>query len=181
MRLLNASLVAIAALSVAGCWYDSSTSRSPNGTTPATPTPSSPPPRVSIDANRTLHASPGQGVGLFITYSSGGNWKLEWTCDTNVSRSHACRFDIAVGTHGVSGIASVPSNAVVQRDAESLRINTITTTTLDSATFKTEPGGAIALAMRMDGQPFPKLMFFVSDGQLSTAPSDPIELVPSEP
>lgn len=181
MRWYTASFVATFALSLSACWYDSTTSTRTNNNTPATPTPSSPPPRVSIDTGRTLHASPGQGVGLFITYTSGGNWKLEWTCDTNVSRSHACRFEIAVGTHGVTEIASTPASAVVQRDAESLRISTVTTTTLDTATFKTEPGGAIAVAMRMDGQPFPRLMFFVSDGQLSTAPSDPIELVPSEP
>lgn len=179
--LLKASLFALVAVSVHGCWYETSSRRTTNNNTPANPTPAGPTPRISIDTNRTLHASPGQGVGLFITYTAGGQWKLEWSCDTNVSRSHACNFEIAVGTKGVSDIASTPASAVVQRDAVSFHVRTVTTTTLDTATFRTEPGSAIALTMRVDGQVFPRLMFFVSDGQLSTAPTDPIELVPSEP
>jgi hypothetical protein len=167
---------------IAGCWYDTTTSRrtpAPANTTGTGTT--TPPPRLSIDTGRTLFASPGQGVGLFITYSSGGKWKLEWSCDSAVSRAHSCNFEIAIGTNGFTELASVPTNAVIARDAQSFNLRTVTTTTLDSATFQTEPGAAIGVTMRVDGQVFPKLMFFVSGGQLSTAPSDPFELVPTDP
>ena len=169
------------ASSAFGCWYDEPGSSRRTTNTPANPTPAGPTPRMSVDTGRTLHASPGQGVGLFITYQAGGQWKLEWSCDTNVSRAHSCNFELAVGTHAVSEIASMPSSAIIQKDAQSFHVRTVTTTTLDSATFKTDPGAAIALTMRVDGQVFPKLMFFVSGGELSTAAADPIELVPTDP
>ncbi len=62
-----------------------------------------------------------------------------------------------------------------------MRLRTTTTTTLDSVTFKTEPGAPIALSMRLRGAAYPSLEFFVSNGALSTAPTDPIELIPTEP
>lgn len=183
MRALPLVFLAMAlGVAISGCWYETSSSRKsppPGGTTGTGTT--QPAPRLSIDTGRTLFASPGQGVGLFITYNAGGHWKLEWSCDTNVSKSHSCNFEIAIGTNGFGDLATAPASAIVQRDAQSFNLRTITTTTLDSATFTTEPGAAIGLTMRVDGQVFPKLMFFVSGGQLSTAPTDPFELVPTDP
>lgn len=182
MRLFSALFTIATVTAVSGCLYETSSSRRPpppNTNTPANPT-TTETPRLSIDTGRTLFASPGQGVGLFITYAKGGQWKLEWTCDSAVSRAHSCNFEIAVGTNGFGGLATVPANAIAQRDTQSFNLRTVTTTTLDSATFTTEPGAAIGLTMRVDGQVFPKLMFFVSGGELSTAPSDPIELVPTD-
>lgn len=182
MRLFSALFTIVTVTAVSGCFYETSSSRRappPNTTTPGTTPPKTETPRLSIDTGRTLIASPGQGVGLFVTYTKGGQWKLEWTCDSNVSRSHACSFEIAVGTNGFGGLSTTPTNAIAQRDAQSFNLRTVTTTTLDAATFTTEPGAAIGLTMRVDGQVFPKLMFFVSGGELTTAPSDPIELVPT--
>lgn len=177
------SFAALASLAV-GCWVEPSNRHSAPApdTRPATPTPTPEQPRLPIDTGRTLHATPGGGAGLFITYEAGGTWKLEWTCDTNVNRGSSCPFEIAVGTNGITAApVSSPASALVESDATSLRVKTTTTTTLDSVTFKTEPGAAIALSMRLRGQPYPNLEFFVSNGGLSTAPTDPIELVPTEP
>lgn len=165
------------------CWVEPSHRESmpPYDTSPATPKPTPEQPRIAIDTGRTLHATPGGGAGLFITYATGGHWKLEWTCDTSVNRGSTCPFEIAVGTNGITGApVATPSAALVDADSTSLRIKTTTTTTLDSVTFQTEPGAAIALSMRLRGQPYPNLEFFVSNGALSTAPTDPIELVPTE-
>jgi len=50
------------------------------------PPPSLPEPMlVGIDTDQTVDAVPGEGVGLFVEYSSGGNWLLWTTCDTNYS------------------------------------------------------------------------------------------------
>jgi hypothetical protein len=186
MRVLISSLLAVLGLSATGCWVEYDNSRRtppPAQTTPQTPTPTPDPVRVTIDTGRALTVSPGGGAGLFITYDAGGNWKLSWTCDTSVNprRTSPCVFDIAVGTHGIQELSVQPSNAVVQQDATSFSIRTSTTTTLDSATLRTEPGSSIAVTMRIDNNVYPSLIWYVSDGKLTTAPSDPIELVPSTP
>jgi hypothetical protein len=182
MRILLPSLALVLGIATSGCWVDvDNNRRAPPSTQTQTPVPTEPTPRVSIDTDRSLEAQPGNGAGLFITYSAGGHWNLKWTCDTKLVPSHSCKFELAVGTHGIHEISSTPANALVEKDAETFQIKTVTTTTIDSVDFRTDPGGAIALTMRIDGQPWPKLIWYVSDGQLSKAPSDPIELVPSAP
>ncbi len=183
MRLFDILFAGLAATAMVGCWVEPAPSRryDPPPGTPATPAPSTPPPRISIDANKTLHASPGRGAGVFVSYSAGGTWTIAWTCDTYVNAGSTCPFDIAVGTHGLSELEATPSTVVAESDATSFRIRATTTTTLDSATFKVAAGGAIAISMRLRGQPYPSLLFYTSNGALATAPTDPIELVPSEP
>ena len=183
MRIFLLSSLAVAlGVGAMGCWVEPDSRRAPaTQTQTPTPTPTQETPRVSIDTNRSLEAQPGNGAGLFITYNTGGHWNLKWTCDTKLVPSHSCNFEIAVGTHGIHEISSQPTNALVEKDGESFRVKTVTTTTIDSVDFRTDPGGAIALTMRIDGQPWPKLIWYVSDGQLTKAPSDPLELVPTAP
>ena len=167
-----------------GCWVEPAHQRrgpSPEPT-PAAPSPEPTTPRLTIDTGRTLHASPGQGAGLFVTAQSGGAWLLEWTCDSAVNPGSTCPFEIAVGTTGLAATpVALPATALVSSDEAQLRIKTTTTSTIDRVTFRTTPGASISLSMRLRGQPYPSLVFFVSGGALSTAPTDPIELVPSEP
>jgi len=182
MRVLF-SLPLLLGVATAACWVEpdhrhASATANPNTQTPA---PAEPTPRVSIDTGRTLEAQPGNGVGLFITYASGGNWRLAWTCDTNIVPAHRCAFEIAVGTHGIHEISAKPVQALVEKDATTFRIKTITSTTIDSVDFRVDEGGPIALTMRIDGKVWPNLIWYVSDGKLTKAPADPIELVPSAP
>src|ERR1700736_6314658 len=37
---------------------------------------------VDVDPNRTMTAQPGQGVGVFTEYVTGGHWRVWWTCHT---------------------------------------------------------------------------------------------------
>lgn len=186
---LHASLlafVAVGAFATAGCWVEPAPRRHvspPDTTTPATPQPTPEQPRIPIDTGRTLHAAPGEGAGLFVTYAAGGQWSLTWTCDTKLSPGSNCPFEISVGTtEGFFDLEASPSTLVEMDGAkQSFRIRSTTTTTLESATFRVDPGAPIAISMRLRGQPYPNLLFFVSNGRLSTAPSDPIELVPTEP
>src|SRR5580704_5505136 len=46
---------------------------------------SSQPMLVVVDANQTMSASPGQGVGVFTQYQTGGHWNVWWSCDTSVT------------------------------------------------------------------------------------------------
>lgn len=187
MRALLASALVVATCATAvGCWVEPAPRRndSPPATTtpaPAPTTPASDPVKVAIDTDRTLHASPGAGAGVFITYSAGGTWNISWTCDSNVAGGRTCDWELAVNSTGLKSLSSEPTSAVSTQDATSFSVHTSTAATLDSATFTTEPGSPITFSMRLGGQPYPNLVWYVSDGNLVTAPTDPIELVPTAP
>lgn len=180
-----ASVLGGSALLAAGCWVEPAPHRDPPppATTQPTPTTEPPPdpPKMSIDPDRTLHASPGAGAGVFITYSSGGTWNIVWTCDTNVSAGRVCDYEIAVNSTGLASVSTVPSSAITQRDATAFSVRTATGATLDSATFKTDPGAPITFSMRLNGQPYTDLVWFMSDGTLTNPAVDPFELVPKSP
>jgi hypothetical protein len=188
---MRALVVATAvALLGAGCWVDSGPSRrydpppaasSPGTGDTCTPASTADPPRIPIDPDRTLHASPGQGAGVFITYASGGTWTVEWTCDTNVSGGRTCDYELAVNTTGLVDVATDPANAIISRDKTAFSVRTQTGATLDSATFHTEPGSPITFSMRLGCKAYPDLVWYVSNGVLTQAPTDPIELVPAKP
>jgi hypothetical protein len=166
------------------CWVEPAPSRRTEPA-PVAPTPRPPaqtsPVRVSLESGRTLDAAPGQGAGVFVTYSEGGLWSIAWTCDTALTAGGTCAYEIAVGTSGYDDLAVTPAGAVVARDATTFSLRTTTTATLDRATFRTTPGASIALSMRLRGAPYPNLIFFVNDGRLATAPADPVEFVPTNP
>ena len=147
----------------------------PTAPAPTTPTPA---PKLSIDTGRTLTAQPGQGAGVFVTYAGGGRWQVAWTCDTLAS-ARSCSFDISVAARQVGAITPTPTNAIIASDASSFRARTTTGATLDSVSFDTDPGGSIVVSSTLNGAPAPDLVFFVSDGKLATAPSDPVEFVPT--
>ena len=153
------------------------------GSTPAptstAPYPSSPPPKLAIDTGRTLTVAPGEGAGLFITYAGGGRWLISWTCDTYAS-ARSCIFDVSVSAGQISSITPTPNNAIIASSESTFRARTNTSATLDSVSFDTSPGGSIVVSSTLNGVATPDLVFFVSNGKLATAPTDPIELVPTE-
>jgi len=153
---------------------------SPSPTSTSTAPAPSTPPKVSIDSGRTLVVQPGQGAGVFITYKGSGHWDLSWTCDTNIS-GKSCTFDISVAAGTVAALTATPTNSIVAQTATNFRAVTATGSTIDGVTFDASPGGSIVFSGTINGQPAPSLVFYVSDGKLATAPSDPIELVPATP
>ena len=58
-----------------------------------------------VDTNRSLSATAGQGVGVFVEYDSGGHWDITWTCDTALSKE-SCDFSLAFTVVG----GGVPTN-----------------------------------------------------------------------
>jgi hypothetical protein len=185
---LGASLVMGAIVSaIAGCVIESSSTGSgsgsggstPSGTSTA-PAPTSPPPLLSLDTGRSLTATPGDGAGVFVTYQPGGHWSLQWTCDTN-SSGYSCAFDVSASASAISDYAAVPQTATVSQTAQSFRAQTDTASTLDGVTFDTPPGAPIVLSATINGRPMPSLVFYVTNGKLQTAPTDPVEFVPTSP
>ncbi|HEY3234614.1 MAG TPA: hypothetical protein VGJ84_07845, partial [Polyangiaceae bacterium] len=99
-------LLALAIEGLVGCGYESRHARDRKGDYPA-PTQVAGPvtdsiAEVSIDTDATLtHIDPGNGVGLFIEYQTGGSWHVTTSCDTAASR-YGCDWSIL--TTSVGGI-----------------------------------------------------------------------------
>jgi hypothetical protein len=188
----TASIVSIVAIALLGtgltaCWVEPAPSHRtgtdpapPPTSAPTTPPAPAPPPKIGIDNGKTLASAPGDGAGVFVAYFGGGHWSIQWTCDTNVT-SRSCPFDISVGAADLVGPKVSPTTANLVVDATGFRVHTETTNSLDSATFDLKPGASIVLSVAIRGAAMPSLVFYVSDGRLSTAPTDPIELVPNVP
>ena len=189
MRLLSslgASLVVgVIVSAIAGCVVDS-TSSSNTGPAP-TPGPQctqpdtgATPPQLSLDSGRTLTAAAGDGAGVFVTYQPGGHWSLQWTCDTN-SSGYSCAFDVSVSASAITNYVVVPQTATVSQTAQSVRAQTTTASTLDGMTFDAPAGAPIVLSATINGCVMSNLVFYVSNGKLVEAPTDPVEFVPTSP
>lgn len=134
-------------------------------------TPSASPILVDVDPGRTLNANPGDGVGVFTEYVSGGHWHVWWTCDTNKS-TQSCSFDVRVSvdrdtiTNVTGEVATAPSTGIVQ-NASGIEDTTLTRANIDGMHFDTTPGAIITLTATMDGNYDGQFLFFVQDGQVN--------------
>jgi hypothetical protein len=163
-----------------------------------------------VDTGRTLNATAGQGVGVFVTYSTGGNWLIQWTCDTSIT-SESCSFQVSAevltpsaAIHLVNFVTA-PGGSVSQSptgpcyvapaqgldDAGScppiqqLTATATTTTDQDALSFTTPPGATISVDVQLNGQPSSQYFFFVQNGQVNGgytgSLSDPMEFEPTSP
>ena len=131
---------------------------------------------VDVDPNQTMNASPGDGVGVFVQYKTGGHWNVWWTCDTNKT-GETCSFDnsVSVSKGTITNVASMsPSLAapgVTQNAPGTIEAQTTTTTGVDGVTFDTPLTGeqvpVITLDAKVNGQDNPGWLFFVQDGQIN--------------
>jgi hypothetical protein len=149
---------------------------------------------VVVDPNRTMSATPGDGVGVFTQYETGGHWDIWWTCDTSKT-SLPCAFDITVSvTTGT--IADVASQGLLSDNGDELtqsttqiEATTTTTTALQGVTFDTVvPDGTvpiITLNATLSGQEDGSYLFFVQDnainGNYQGTLTDPLMLEPQSP
>src|SRR5262249_23126380 len=62
------------------------------GTSATSPTPI----LVDVNNDKTMNASPGEGVGVFIEYGTGGHWHVWWTCDTSVNTQGPLTCDFSI-------------------------------------------------------------------------------------
>jgi hypothetical protein len=148
---------------------------------------------VDVDPNRTMNATPGNGVGVFTQYETGGHWNVWWTCDTSKT-SLPCAFDVTVtvstGTiANVAGETLEAAEAPTQATTQSVELVTTTTTGIDGMTFDTVvPAGTtpvITLNAKLNGVDDSEYLFFVQDGQINGnyagTLTDPLMLEPSSP
>jgi hypothetical protein len=153
--------------------------------------PSAHPMNVSIDTNQTMNVAPGDGVGVFVEYDSGGNWNVWWTCDSRVDPTNtACGFDVKITAQSGALTNLVPQtlaagDAITQPTPASVEATTTTSTGTDGFTFTTSPGAEILLDASIGGQHNGNFVFFVQGGKVNDGFSgtltDPIYMQGSAP
>jgi hypothetical protein len=146
---------------------------------------------VDVDPNETMNAAPGEGVGVFVEYKTGGHWHIWWTCDTNKT-GQSCAFDNTV-TASTGAIANVQGGVLSggpnAGGTPTLEDQTTTTTGIDEMTFDTPFTAGqtpiITLDAKVDGVESGQYLFFVQNGQINGGYkgllTDPLELEPSTP
>ncbi len=209
-------LVALgAALAMTACVYESDPAPSPSygsggggayaggggGSTTTSPgdtsQPSATPILVQVDPDKTLTATPGGGVGVFVEYRIGGHWHVWWTCDTSTTNL-SCAFDVkvSVAQGAITNVANqglAAADSVATPTAQAFEATTTTTTSIEGVTFDTTPGGVITLEAAVGGQYFlttpqnteAAFIFFSQDGQVNGGYegllTNPLELEGSSP
>lgn len=176
------SFLAIAGLGTGCFFFDNSGGDGSGSTLP----PETNAQTVVIDTDATITASPGDGVGVFVQYTSGGEWNIFTTCDTHVS-GVSCGFDLFVkGVDATTLIANSKGSNLSGRDGievmadGTVHLATDTSTDLNGFTFDATPGAAIELTMALDGTSQERFIYWVGDGVLHTgAPTNPVDFQPT--
>ncbi len=142
---------------------------------------------VDVDPDKTMTAQPGQGVGVFTEYQTGGHWHVWWTCDTSRSLA-SCSFDVSVSVASGAianaiGEALEPSDQLVQPSPGQVEVITQTSTGSDGIRFDTPPGAIITLDAKLNGAAESDLLFFVQDnlvnGNYQGTLTDPLMFEPA--
>ncbi len=169
-------------------WSSSGSAGSPSSGGAAAPPPAgtAQPMLVDVDPDRTMTAVPGQGVGVFTEYATGGHWHVWWICDTSATLQ-PCQFDVSVSVTG-GAIAGVAAEAFASSDhvtqSNPRQVEAVTTTTLGASglRFDTDPAAAITLDARLNGVEDGKFLFFVQgavvNGSYAGTLTDPLMLEP---
>ncbi len=143
---------------------------------PDTSSPISPAPMLAIvDTDQVMNADPGQGVGVFTEYASGGKWHIWWTCDTALSNQNC---DVSLSATAAGGtIASVDAaelqgGFVTTPNPSRVEARVTTSTQVHGITFSTNPGAVITLEATVGGLkegpgPNRSFFFFVQDGKIN--------------
>jgi hypothetical protein len=176
------SLLALASLGT-GCFFVGDNS---GGDGSGTPAPETTAQTVLIDTDATITASPGDGVGVFVQYASGGHWTIFTTCDTHVSNA-SCGFDLYVNTTDPQAeLSKAQGTDLAGRDGiemladGSIHLSTDTSTGSNGFTFDATPGAIVELNMALDGASQERFVYWVGNGILHTgAPSNPVDFQPT--
>jgi hypothetical protein len=141
---------------------------------------------VQVDTGGTLVATPGNGIGVYVEYQSGGHWRVSWTCDsslTNLSCSYV--VDASVGTGTIANPASdgfQGGDSLSQASPRQIEAVATTTTDEDAMLFDTTPGMPITLTVSLNA---PVSFFFVQNnlvnGGWKGALTNPLVLQPLAP
>jgi hypothetical protein len=123
-----------------------------------------------VDDDQTMTADPGQGVGVFIEYKTGGTWHLWWTCDT-AKTNQSCDFvvsaTLAQGTIANIDQSQLQGGFIASPNASSVEAHITTSNDVDGITFQTPAGAQIEVTASVGGVTDGSFLFFVQDGKVN--------------
>ncbi len=150
---------------------------------------------ATVDPNVTMNATPGQGVGIFTQYDTGGHWHIWWTCDTAITNELcAVHVKVTVATGAITGVSAdhfaagdtltTPSTPASGAEGAILA-QTTTTLTTQGVFFDTDPGATITLWGAIGGVYSGQFLFWVEAGKINDGytglVSDPLQLKGASP
>jgi hypothetical protein len=144
---------------------------------------------VKVDPDQTLVATPGNGVGVFSEYRTGGHWHVWWTCDTQITGlSCGYRVAISVSNGTISNLdgRSLPaSDQLTQPTTQDVVAATLTASDTSEIFFDAAPGESIEVDAQLNGERNGAFLFFVQSGQVNGGYAgtltDPLILEPLAP
>ncbi len=143
----------------------------PTDTTTASPAPL----LVVLDTDQVMNADPGQGVGIFTEYFTGGKWHVWWTCDTTLSQQLcdvSLSATVASGTIDNLDAGELVGGYVATPNPSRVEARATTSTQVHGITFTTSPGAVLTLEATVSGLkegpgPNRSFFFFVQDGKIN--------------
>lgn len=142
---------------------------------------------VAIQPDRVLEAAPGEGVGIFVEYLTGGHWRVWTTCDTFTSKQ-VCAFTLFASTRVSEDLLSFGAEDVegfdklVRLDDGSVQLIAETDSDVDVLTLDVTDGQPLDLEVYIDGQSAQPYVYWVSGDVIhGGAPANPIRFVPQAP
>jgi hypothetical protein len=179
LELASVGVLSVLSATLGGCVVESDPPPPPVSTAGGTPVgpgtgnstgPSKTPMLVDVDPNVTMTATPGDGVGVFNEYVTGGHWHVWWTCDTNKT-SQPCNFDVKISAKSGSVSAArsdqFATSDTLNNGAGSLEAVTNTTSNVEGVYFDTPPGDVITLEASIGGVESGQFLFFVQKGEVN--------------
>lgn len=122
---------------------------------------------VEVDTNAKLQADPGDGVGVFVEYATGGKWHVTWSCDTNQT-SRTCDYQVRVRpTQNKLTDVVDDSGAAIATVGGEISLRRVIGAENDGVKFVADPGSVVTLEVTLDGQSKDVLFFFVQNGKLN--------------
>ena len=130
---------------------------------------------VVLDTDQVMNADPGQGVGIFTEYFTGGKWHVWWTCDTTLSKQLcdvALSATVASGTIDNLDVGELQGGYAATPNPSRVEARATTSTQVHGITFTTSPGAVVTLEATVSGlKEGPgqnrSFFFFVQDGKIN--------------
>jgi hypothetical protein len=141
--------------------------------------------QVEIQPDQILQAAPGEGVGIFVEYATGGKWRVWTTCDTFTSKK-VCSFDILASTPHFEqlrayAMADVEGfDAVKDRGDGTIEFIADTDSDTDALVLDMDENAPLELEVYIDGQSAEPYVYWVSRDVIhGGAPANPVQFLPA--
>jgi len=125
---------------------------------------------VEVDTDQTMTADPGQGVGVFVEYGTGGKWHIWLTCDT-AKTSQECDFTVdatvTVGTITNLDASQLAGGVATSPTPSSVHARITVSNDVRGVAFTTNPGVALTVRAALSDVTDGSFLFFVQDGKVN--------------